>query len=199
MYPPTLLARVGPDSFDPTLPPPSIQPPSYSSWSLTTCFDPPRFPFRPPQETALLTPGSLRASDPTDLVDRDPSLLPCGARFTSLGFRSPTARVPVPVSSGKPVEIPQAAIPTGWVVATLAHPEIISPFPPFLVLFTDDAPRPSHHVLSHTLDWLACRPSGRTGHDSQCLYCSPNGFSLPPRVVGPPVSTSSPHLSLVDQ
>ena len=203
MYPSTLLARAWPDPSDPTLPSPSIELPSYSSRSLTTHCDPFQSPPRPLREPILVPPDGLRASDPADLVDRDLSLLSCGICLTSFGFRSPAVRIPIPILSGKQAEIPQAAIPIGWMTATPAHPEVKSPFSLsshlFLVLFAHDAPRPSRHVLSHTFYWPACCPSGRIGRGSRRFYGSPNGFSLPPRVVGLPVSTFLLYLSPAGQ
>ena len=193
MYPPTLLARAWPDPLDPGLPSPSIQPPPYPSQPPTTHSNPPQIPPRPLQETVPLPPDSPHAPDPTDLVDLDPSLSH-GICPTALGLWTPTAHGSILILFGKAAGFPQAEIPIGWVTSMPAHPESLSPFSPsdhpFLVLFPDNAPRPPHHVPSHTLEWLACRLSGQIGRSSRRSYHSPNRFSLLPWVVSPPVSIS---------
>ena len=152
MDPPILLARARQDPLDPTTPSASIQPLSYSCWSSTTYFDPPRFSSRPSRESIPPPPTVPRAPDPSDLVDRDPSSLSWGIRFSSFGLWFPATHFPALIPFGMPVEIPRAAIPIGRAIATPAHPEIMFPFSPsshpFLVSLTDDTPRLPHHVPS---------------------------------------------------
>ena len=193
MDPPILLARTQQDPLDPTTPSASIQPLSYSCWSSTTYFDPPRFSSHPLRESILPPPTIPQAPNPSNLVDWDPSSLSWGIRFSSFGLWFPTTCFPALIPFGTLVEIPQAAILIGQAIVMPAHPEIMFPFSPsshpFLVSLTDDTPCLPHHVPSHTLDWLACCPSGQIGCGSQCLHHSLSGFPLPLWVVGPPVST----------